>query len=165
MRFRKAKLTDTPAVMGIINDAVARMLQLGRKQWNENYPALTHILADITAGNGYVLESEGRVIAYGAVVFTGEPAYEELDGCWLSDEPYVMVHRLAVALDRRGRGAGAAFMRAVENLAASSGVGSFRVDTNYDNVDMLALLEKLGFDFCGLVRYESGERRAYEKLI
>lgn len=165
MRFRKATLLDTPAVMGIINDAVSLMLSLGRRQWNENYPTLTHIMADITAGNGYVMDRDGRTVAYGAVVFTGEPAYDAIDGCWLSDIPYVMVHRLAVALSERGHGTGTAFMRAVENLAASEGIGSFRVDTNFDNADMLALIDKLGFDYCGEVRYESGLRRAYEKLI
>ena len=77
----------------------------------------------------------------------------------------MMVHRLAVAISERGRGVGTAFLKCVEKMAAGNGIGSFRVDTNHDNADMLALLGKLGFEYCGEVRYESGARKAFEKLI
>ena len=45
------------------------------------------------------------------------------------------------------------------------GVTSFRVDTNYDNFYMLRIFDKLGFTYCGEVCYDSGLRRAYEKLL
>jgi RimJ/RimL family protein N-acetyltransferase len=53
----------------------------------------------------------------------------------------------------------------VEHLAAEKGVGSFKVDTNFDNSVMLHLMEKLGFAYCGRIQYDRGERLAYEKLI
>jgi hypothetical protein len=30
---------------------------------------------------------------------------------------------------------------------------------------MLHLMEKLGFEYCGKIQYERGERMAFEKLI
>lgn len=151
--------------MTIIADAVGRMLREGKQQWDETYPTSRHIAADIRNGNAYVIESEGRVVAYGAVVFTGEEAYESLQGAWLSDRPYVVVHRMAVAQTLQGRGLARIFLESVESLARTKGIGSFRIDTNFDNFAMLHLLDKCGFAYCGEIRYGGGARRAYEKLL
>ena len=82
--------------------------------------------------------AQGNVIAYGAVVFDGEPAYDAIEGAWLTDGEYVVLHRMA---------------------------GSMRVDTNFDNRYMLRMLGRLGFVYCGKVRYRSGERLAFEKTL
>lgn len=145
--------------------AVERMLAEGKRQWTESYPTADHVRADIERSVGYVLEDDGRVTAYGAVVFDGEPAYDDLAGEWLTDEPYVVVHRLAVAQYAQGRGVGGLFLEAAGNLARERGVGSFRIDTNFDNFAMLHLLDKLGFAYCGEVRYEGGSRKAFEKEL
>ena len=99
------------------------------------------------------------------MVFDGEPAYGAIDGAWLTGGDYVVLHRLAVADGEKGRGVAAEFMRRTEALARGRGVGSFRVDTNFDNLRMLRLLEKEGFRFCGTVRYAGGERLAFEKRL
>lgn len=163
--FRKAQLQDVPAIARIFDDAVARMLAEGKQQWNENYPTEVHALADMNRHDGYVLELNGRVVAYGAVIFTGEPAYNNLRGEWLTAGPYVVVHRMAVSQDAQRQGIAKRFIAAVENIAAQRGVGSFRVDTNFDNERMLRLLESLGFEYCGEITYENGDRMAFEKLI
>ena len=48
--------------------------------------------------------AQGNVIAYGAVVFDGEPAYDAIEGAWLTDGEYVVLHRMAVADGEKGRG-------------------------------------------------------------
>ena len=151
--------------MRIIKAAVSRMLAEGKCQWNEKYPREEHVIADLSADVGYVLEDNGQVIAYGAVVFSGEPAYNDIDGDWLSEGEYVVVHRMAVDISTQSSGIGRRFLAAVEQLAAENGIGSFRIDTNFDNDRMLALLNRCGFEFTGLIHYDSGERRAFEKLI
>lgn len=108
-------------------------------------------------------ESTGKVIAYGAVAFDGEQAYDAIEGTWLTDGDYVVLHRLAVADEEKGRGRAREFMLRVEAAARRRGVGSFRVDTNFDNRYMLRLLARLEFVYCGKVRYRSGERLAFEK--
>ena len=125
------------------------------------------------------------------MVFDGEPAYGAIDGAWLTGGDYVVLHRLAVADGEKGRGVAAEFMRRTEALARGRGVGSFRVDTNFDNRYMLRMLERLRFAralidpnvfsgsceqlslfsqigrlrfaYCGKIIYESGERLAFEK--
>lgn len=156
--FRQAQSCETDRIMQII------------RQWQDGYPAPGHISADIGRNRGYVLCKPGvegplSVIAYGAVVFDGEPAYDAIDGQWLTDEPYVLVHRIAVVDGERGRGVAAEFLHRVETLAQERGVKAFRIDTNFDNQTMLRLLERTGFTYCGKVVYRSGERLAYEKRI
>lgn len=165
--FREAKLQDVPAISGIFDDAVTRMLAEGKQQWDENYPTEVHALADIIRHDGYVLEFDGTVVAYGAVIFSGEPAYEQLNGEWLSNDNdnYVVVHRMAVSRHLQGHGLARRFFTAVEHLATEKNISSFRVDTNFDNDRMLHLLERSGFDYCGKIHYEKGERMAFEKRI
>ncbi|MDE6153991.1 MAG: GNAT family N-acetyltransferase [Muribaculaceae bacterium] len=165
--FRQGVVTDVPAVMEIIDAAVDRMLREGKQQWDESYPAVEHIMEDLRLGTGHVLVDDGHVVAYGAIVLTGEPAYDDIeDGDWLTDgSQYITVHRLAVAADMHGRGLARRFIDIACDLAAARGIGSMRIDTNYDNGRMLRLLEGCGFERCGIVRYEKGERIAFEKLI
>ena len=163
--FRSATAADLPAVDTILRDAVERMLAEGKQQWDRDYPTAADVVADMARDEAFVLELAGNVEAYACVTLAGEPAYDALEGEWLSDEPYVVVHRLAVAQSRQGRGVGARMLRAVEAYAASMGIGSFRIDTNFDNFAMLRLLEKCGFAYCGEVHYPRGQRRAFEKLI
>lgn len=165
LTFRPAVETDTARILEIIRQAQAQMRALGSTQWQDGYPAQSDIAADIAHGYGRVLcNPSGGVIAYGAVCFDGEPAYDKLEGEWLTNEPYVVVHRLAVADGEKGRGVAAEFMRRTTTLAQERGVGSFRVDTNFDNRYMLRLLDTMGFVYCGKISYRSGERLAFEKL-
>ena len=99
------------------------------------------------------------------MVFDGEPAYNSIEGRWLSEQPYVVVHRLAVADEMKQKGIASLFMQKVEKLSRSQGIHSFKVDTNFDNFYMHRMLEKLGFSYCGEILYQRGTRMAYEKLL
>ena len=99
------------------------------------------------------------------MVFDGEPAYDAIEGAWLTDGEYVVLHRMAVADGEKARGVATEFMRCVEAMACGRGTGSMRVDTNFDNRYMLRMLGRLGFVYCGKVRYRSGERLAFEKPL
>lgn len=162
--FRKAGLSDAERIWQIILEAKAQMKQLGSKQWQDDYPTPEIIRRDINAGYGYVLERE-NVIAYGALVFDGEAAYEKIDGAWLDDNPYIVVHRLAVADEAKHQGIAKLFFTETINLCHTKKITSFRVDTNYDNNYMLRLTKSLGFSYCGIVHYVRGDRQAYQLNI
>ena len=163
--FRRATEEDIPKVATILKAAVERMLSEGKHQWDYSYPNENHVRADVAEGKGYVLTCNDEIVAYGAVVFDGEPAYADIRGKWLSDEPNAVVHRLAVLPASQKKGLGMTFLNAVEKLALSKDIKSFRIDTNHDNARMLNLLKKAGFSYCGLIWYESGSRMAFAKNL
>ncbi|GHU79476.1 N-acetyltransferase [Bacteroidia bacterium] len=163
--FRKAEQGDTERIWQIILQAKEQMRRMNSRQWQDGYPAVENIASDIEKGYGYVLCEDSGVMAYGAVVFDGEPAYGDIHGKWLTDLPYVVVHRLAVADEVKNRGIATFFMQKVQALAKQKGIGSFRVDTNFDNLYMQKMLFTLDFTYCGEVFYDQNQRRAYEKII
>ena len=166
VQFRRASADDALGIMEIIDYAREKMLEAGKRQWDASYPTLEHISGDLEAGHGYVLCADGDLAAYGAVVFGEEPAYRHIrGGSWLSIQPYVVLHRLAVSGKYKRKGMATRFMAEVEAMMRMRGVHSFKVDTNYDNEAMLSLLDKLQFRYCGEIEYEKGTRMAYEKLI
>ena len=163
--FRPALSNDLSRICTIIRQAQEQMRRRGSLQWQNGYPAPENIRNDIFHGYGYVLGDNSSVWAYGAVVFDGESAYNDIQGEWLDDHPYVVLHRLAVADEVKRRGFTREFMQRVAELALERGISSFRVDTNYDNEYMLRLLRSLNFIRCGIIRYDSGERIAFQKRL
>ena len=81
--FRKAAVTDIDPVWRIILQAKEQMRLLGSRQWQDGYPALDDIRRDIADSCGYVLAAGNVPVAYGAVLFGGEPAYGSIEGEWL----------------------------------------------------------------------------------
>ena len=164
--FRKAGRSDIDRIRQIILQAKERMRLRGSRQWQDGYPADENIINDIEKEYGYVLCYNNIVIAFAAVIFDGESAYNSIIGKWLSDQPYVVVHRLAVADEMTQRGIATLFLKEVEELSRRNNVFSFRIDTNFDNLYMLKILHNLGFTHCGEVFYEkNGARLIYEKML
>lgn len=166
LTFRQARPDDEERILEIIHQAQAQMRAAGSDQWQDGYPARADIDADIARGAGRVLcRADGTVIAYGALFFDGEPTYEVIRGAWITSGDYVVLHRLAVADGEKCRGVATEFLRRTAALACSRGIPAFRVDTNYDNRQMLHLMEKEQFVYCGKIRCRNGERMAFEKLL
>lgn len=166
MTFKKAEQKDVDRIWQIILQAKQQMRALNSSQWGDDYPSIEIILKDISKSYGYVLHNnEGQTVAYGAVIFDGEPAYSSIDGEWSDNNPYVVVHRLAVADEVKRQGLAVIFMQEVEKLSLQRGVRSFRIDTNFDNIYMQKVLVKSRFIYCGEVAYERGQRMAYAKTI
>lgn len=164
--FRPGTLDDVDRIWEIILQAKEQMRRLGSRQWQEGYPTRQDIVSDVEREFAYVLCERGRIVAYGAVSEEGEEAYYHLtEGEWQNDDLYILVHRLAVADEAKGRGMATRFMREVEKMGRKDSLFQFKVDTNFDNHYMISLLEKLGFEYRGKVRYEHGERLAYEKCL
>lgn len=168
--WRQARSDDFDAVYAILRSAARRMVQLGRHQWDDSYPQKEDVQNDISLAQAYVLEADEKVVVYGVVSFEGEPAYDALcGGEWLTCGNYAVVHRLAVDIDERRNGWGIRFFEKVVEMCKERGVSSIKVDTNYDNVEMLALLMRLNFIMCGKVYYDRDgeriERLAFEKVL
>lgn len=164
--FRQATETDITRIWEIIKQAKAQMQRLNSRQWNEHYPSLENIANDIQSGNGYVICNKANiVVAYGVISFDGEPAYQEIDGTWTNDLPYMVVHRLAVADEMKHQGLAKRFMQQAEEISRKRGIYEFRIDTNFDNQYMLRLIASQGFNYSGEVPYRGEKRKAFEKSI
>lgn len=166
MIIRKSKLDDIAAIMEIIADAQSLLASRGVDQWQDGYPTVDVITKDIANDDSYVLEDEGVVIATAVISFAGEVTYNSIDGQWLNDNDYVVVHRLAVRNSALRGGLARQIMLYAEELALQRGVNNIRVDTHNDNIAMQSLLNNLGFVFCGEITLLSGAPRiAFQKLL
>lgn len=165
MELRKAKVHELDTAMALIDQAKAFLKQQGVDQWQSGYPDRDCIAADLATEKGYFCVEDGTVVGYLCIDFDGEPAYASLHGTWLTQEAYVVVHRMALDDRVKGRGLASRAFTLVEELAREKGVHSFKVDTDRDNRIMRHLLEKNGFSYCGTIRFDNSEKVAFEKQI
>lgn len=163
--FRRAGVTDIPAIWEVLQQAILRRKLDGSDQWQNGYPNPEVVAEDIEKGVGYVLTDSGSVAGYSAVIFNDEPAYAGIRGRWLTDGEFVVVHRVALAEGYTGKGLGRRIFEFIEAIALGEGIYSVKVDTNFDNAAMLNNLEKLGYTYCGEVTLGGGIRKAFEKRL
>lgn len=152
--IRKAEFTDLPQILKIYEDAREFMRQTGNpNQWWDYHPAESILREDIPKGQLYVWEEDGKLLASFAYIPGIDPTYLQIDGPgWLNEEPYGVIHRIAVA--QRGQGLIAKiFDWALERCP------NLRIDTHVNNQPMRRALEKYGFQYCGIIRIFNGDER------
>jgi hypothetical protein len=170
--IRPATEADIPAVLPVFEAAKAIMRADGNHdQWGApGFPGDALLLRDIARGGGYVIEISPRdpsglgrndkvsIVAYFALLPSPEPTYSHIDGAWLTDEPYGVIHRIASYPEVHG------IFSAIIDFAAAR-YPHLRIDTHRDNRIMQHLIDTAGFTYCGIIWLEDGtERLAYEKL-
>ena len=106
-----------------------------------------------------------RDSAYSAIILNDEPAYENIEGKWLTNGDFYVVHRVAVSDEVAGKGYATEIFKRIEEFSKSENVFSIKVDTNFDNAAMLHILKKLDYVYCGKVQLMGGERLAFEKVL
>lgn len=149
LMFRKAGLQDTEALTRLYEEARQFMKDSGNAtQWPGPYPAVEDVLKDIGQG---VLWADDRREAVMALIPGPDPTYETIDGAWPDDDPYLVIHRIAV---RPGSGKGTALIRFAKEKGRQ-----IRIDTHEDNQPMKRLLQKEGFRYCGTIICASGGLR------
>lgn len=163
--FRKATHQDIPYIWTILQSAILRRKNDGSNQWQDGYPNPEVIKEDINKEVGYVLVYDEEIVGYVAILINDEPEYANIEGSWLSNEDFVVFHRVAIAEGWIGKGLAKKLMEQVENFSRSCGIKSIKADTNFDNLPMLRLFEKLGYEYCGEVHFRGSARKAYEKII
>ena len=83
--------------------------------------------------------------------------YGQINGKWLNDEPYAVVHRVASTGIIKGAASYCLDW-------AYSQIPNLRMDTYRDNIPMQKLLEKCGFQYCGsFERLGTDKWMAYHK--
>lgn len=158
--IQKADISQLPRILEIYEKARAFMAESGNPdQWGNGYPPEEMIRQDIRDGKSYVnLEGDHiRAVFYFAV--EADPTYGYIEGSWLNDAPYGVIHRIAV--DGSGRGVAAECFAFVAQHCEN-----IRIDTHEKNIPMQRCLTKNGFTRCGTIYLEDGDPRiAYQKVI
>jgi len=165
MILRRAKQSELQVIWEIIQYAIAQRKKDGSDQWQSGYPNENTIQEDLDAGYGYVLDEDGVVLVYAAIIFGKEEAYENIDGKWLTNADYAVLHRVASSSKAKGKKAGTKLFQMTEKLCLDNNIHSIKVDTNFDNAPMLKVLGNLGYTYCGEVFFQGAPRKAFEKVL
>ena len=168
MIIRKTREADLDSIMSIIDITRKNFKDEGIPQWQGEYPARSDIQSDMDLGQSYVCEMDGVVSGVCAIVCGVEPDYHKIyEGEWKNDRDYVCMHRVALHPNAKGRGVAAAFVKKAEEIASSVGVCDLRCDTHEVNKSMRRMLEKNGFELCGVIYLSlDGEPRvAYQRCL
>lgn len=157
---RKATYDDIPALMRLFESAKGIMRASGNlHQWGVGYPSQEVVYHDIEQGVCYVATdgTDGEIVATMAFIPGPDSTYSYIEGgAWLNDNPYHVIHRIAVAKPGKG------YARQLLDWAFGC-AGTVRIDTHRDNVIMHHILRKYGFTYCGVIYLANGDARdAYQ---
>jgi ribosomal protein S18 acetylase RimI-like enzyme len=147
MDIRLGRLEDVDAVMALIRRVVPLMQAAGNWQWDDAYPNPEVFGRDVERYQLWLAEEDGRLAGVAAITQDQEPEYRDVG--WDPADPAVVVHRLAVDPDFRGRGVAKALMAQSEIVALSLGITHLRLDTNTENQAMQRLFLQLGYACAG----------------
>lgn len=163
--FRKATITEVPQIWAILKQAIIRRKNDGSEQWQDGYPNPEVVKKDIDKGAGFVLTENENIVGYTAILINDEPEYKNIMGEWLSNTDFVVFHRVALSENHLGKGLAKKIFEYIEDFALNNKIYSVKADTNFDNLAMLKIFEKLGYQYCGKVYFRGGERLAFEKTL
>lgn len=146
--FRKADFCDLDAICAIYN-AVHDQEEAGLTTigWVRSiYPTRTTAEDSIRAGDMFVLEENGEILAAARINQIQGKEYKQAN--WLfpcPDSKVMVLHTLAVSPGAAGKGLGTRFVAFYEDYAARHGCTCLRMDTNARNTAARALYKKLGY--------------------
>ncbi len=167
MQIRKTKLTDIDDIMVIINDGKKYLASLGSVQWQNGYPNESSFENDINNDESYVLVDDNDIIVgCMALSFRGESTYDVIDGAWITDRPYGVIHRIAIDNSKKGQGLANRLLEEAEKIALENNILSMRIDTHEKNESMIKWITRNGFTYCGsIIVSDKTPRVAFEKKL
>ena len=161
MYIRKTTFNDLDEILKIYEHARQFMRETNNpNQWGTIKPTVSQVENDITNSKSYVCANDENEIV-GVFYFNKEedPTYNIIEGKWLNDDEYGVIHRIAVKENTKGIGT-FCINWAYEKCY------NLKIDTHENNIPMRSLLKKLGFEYCGIIYLLDGNpRNAYQKTI
>lgn len=162
--IRKATVSDIDAVTEIleftIKDFTARKINM----WQKGYPNRDSIAADVSNGVAYVVDDNGEVAGYMAIVDGPEEFQSTIDTHW-DGKVCTVMHRLLVAPSKRHSGIGSMMMGYWEDHSREKGCDSIRTETDETNLPMRALMSSCGISEVGVLKFDNSDKLAFEKLL
>ena len=163
--FRQAEIYEIPLIWDILRQAIKRRKEDGSNQWQDGYPNPDIIKQDIEKRVGFVLTENDIIVGYTAILINDEPEYEKIEGNWLTNDNYVVFHRIAISEKYLRKGFAKKIMKNIEEYALKNNIYSIKGDTNFDNIAMLNIFKEFNYSYCGKVYFRGNPRKAYEKIL
>lgn len=160
MQIRLTKKEDLPKLLAIYEHARQYMVQNNNpNQWGKNKPSTNQVIKDIENKKSYVcVDDNDEILGVFYFAIEEDPTYNFIEGKWINNNLYGVVHRIAVGVNTKGVGSFCL------NWAYDK-CTNLRIDTHKKNIPMKSLLKKLGFQYCGIIYISDGTpREAYQKI-
>ena len=146
--FRKATLNDINKIEEIYNKAHTQEEQgLTATGWQrEIYPTRETAEKSVNAGEMFVMETGGKIVACGRINKEQVDVYADVE--WSVDAPddeVMVLHTLVVDSDCKKKGYGTQFISFYEKYSLENGCRYLRIDTNERNIQARSLYKKLGY--------------------
>lgn len=152
--IRRARMEDIGAIAAIY-DAIHDLEEQGKTSigWKRGiYPTSETALQALNAGELFVLEADGKVIASAKINQEQMPAYAEVSWRYPASQEQVMVlHTLTVAPWASGRGYGREFLKFYETYALEQDCPILRIDTNARNTIAREMYRRHGYIESGII--------------
>ncbi len=153
-----AKYEDIDTIMNIYVIARKYMVDNGNAtQWSNSYPDREMLKKDIQSEQLFVFVENNEIHGVFAFMVEPEATYSYIEnGSWKNENPYGTIHR--IASDGAVKGV---FSRCL--TFCKQRISNLRIDTHRDNYTMQHLIEKNGFEKCGIIYVQDGTPRiAYQ---
>ncbi|MFY0482019.1 GNAT family N-acetyltransferase [Flavobacterium sp. PLA-1-15] len=162
MQIQEATKVNIDTILNIIDQARIIMRENGNTtQWTNGYPSRETILEDIANKHAFICSADNEVVGYFCLMLgdNPDPNYTIIEGNWLNDKPYGVIHRLASGRTHKG------IAQKAFDFAFTK-TNNIRVDTLHENIPMQNFLKKNGFVYCGVIYVSDGTPRdAFQKVI
>ena len=167
--YRKAYLEDIDQIMEAVEDARDFLKLQGNCQWQDGYPNRDDFINDINNGRLFVVPDENdpfKIAGVCALTYREEDYHHLYEGEWLTDLPYMVMHRVAVKKEYRGLGYGKKLFQLFIEEAKIEGFKSLRIDTHAGNDVMRHIISSFDFVYCGkAILTPNKDRVVYERVL
>lgn len=153
IKVRCAVINDLPSIMHILQETITAMHQEGVYQWNEVYPTLELIEADIQQQSLYVaLNSFDSILGF-IVLNESQPENYKLLPWQENQKKVFSVHRLAIAKECSSKKIATQLYNQIEEIAKANNGTSMRIDTAANNIKAQQFFLKQGYSWIGNMKY------------
>ena len=167
--YKKATLDQIDDIMLVVEDSRELLRLQGNGQWQNGYPNRDSFLEDIKNGRLFAIfddDNPNILVGVCAVTYYEEDYSHLYEGHWLTELPYVVMHRVALKKEYRNKGYGQRLFEVFIDVAIKEGFHSLRIDTHENNQIMRHIISKFGFKYCGkAILTPNKDRVVYEKII
>jgi len=148
----KATEKDVNQIMRNIQDVVQEMGRIQNFQWDNTYPTRSVFSADIKENNLFVYKNSADTVV-GLICANSYQPKEYRNITWQENGEVLVLHRMAVDVNSRGKGIARALIKFAENIAFERNIKVIRSDTYSTNTAMNALFLNHGYNFAGEIKF------------